>query len=46
MKKINNAYLATAKDGSLEKIMAELPDNSGGYAGLFTDLAQNLLKKP
>lgn len=45
MKKINNAYLATAKDGSLEKIMAELPDNSGGYAGFFTDLDPKFIEK-
>ena len=35
MKKINNIYLATEKDGSIEKNMVELPENPGGYSAIF-----------
>jgi len=31
MKKISSIYLATEKDGSIEKNMAELPENPGEY---------------
>ena len=45
MKKINNIYLATEKDGSIEKNMAELPENPGGYSAIFTSLDQKFAEK-
>lgn len=45
MKKINNIYLATEKDGSIEKNMAELPENPGGYSAIFTSLDPKFAEK-
>lgn len=45
MKKISNIYLATEKDGSIEKNMAELPENPGGYSAIFTSLDQKFAEK-
>ena len=45
MKKINKTYLATKKDNSIEKIMAELPGNPGDYSAIFTSLEQKLAEK-
>ena len=38
MKKINNAYLATPKDGSTEEILKKLPPRKAGYSALYTSL--------
>lgn len=38
MKKINNAYLATPKDGSTEEILKKLPPRKAGYSALYTNL--------
>jgi len=45
MKKINKAYLATERDSSMTKIMAELPENPGGYSAVFTSLEQKFAEK-
>lgn len=45
MKKINNIYLATEKDGSIEKNMAELPENLGGYSAILTSLDKKFVEK-
>jgi len=38
MKKINNVYLATKKDGSTEEILKKLPPRQAGYSAVFTNL--------
>lgn len=45
MKKINKIYLATKKDNSIEKMMAELPGNPGEYSAIFTSLEQKFAEK-
>lgn len=45
MKKINHAFLATEKDGPLEKVLSELPDEPGGYSGIFTNLDPKFVEK-
>ena len=45
MKKINNIYLAMEKNGSIEKNMAEPPENPGGDSAIFTSLDPKFAEK-
>lgn len=45
MKKINHAFLATEKDGPIEKVLSELPEEPGGYSGIFTTLDPKFAEK-
>ncbi len=45
MKKINNVYFATEKDGSFEKNMAELPGNPNEYSAILTSIDTKFVEK-
>jgi hypothetical protein len=45
MKKINNIFKATKRDGTIEKILSKLPENPAGYSAILADLDKKLVNK-